>query len=210
MYCGKNKSGKITSSKLEVVKKGVPQGSILGPLLYILYTNELPEVTKLPTVQFADDTTIIFNMNKTENISAEIFDKLEVLEKWFTANNLSLNISKTKLMQFSYDAHHDEEIYWNNEKTKHLETTGSASFQGITLDSRLDWKQHVETVSKSIAKCCYALKIVSSNIGIPAAINAYHAYVHSKIRYGVIFWGTVLKLIELHYYKNAVYEVFLI
>lgn len=181
-----DKTGSRLSSQMGVVKRGVPQGSILGPLLYILYTNELPSITP-NTIQFADDTSVIFSVDSKDNECEKILSTLSVLENWFSSNNLLLNVEKTKLVKFNYQTDPIKTTYQN--EVKSLETVTSATFLGIEVDHRLDWHHHTNRLAKKTASYCYALKVLSSNVDIKTAVMAYHAYVHSQLRYGIIFWA---------------------
>lgn len=81
------------------IVKGVPQGSILGPLLFSLYMNDLPEVVKLSEiVTYADDTTILSSSRVAGNIQVNLADDLRSVEAWFKANMLTLNASKTEFV----------------------------------------------------------------------------------------------------------------
>lgn len=182
-----DEAGNLITSNTEIVRRGVPQGSILGPLLYIIYTNELPNIVIHNSIQFADDTSIILTLDQNINMNEEIFETLSSLEKWFSSNNLLLNVEKTNLIKFSYRTSDTRINFVKNEKT--IETTQTTSFLGIKIDYRLDWKYHIDCLAKTISKYCYALKILTQNINEETAVIAYHAYVHSQIRYGIIFWA---------------------
>lgn len=168
------------------IKKGVPQGSILGPLLYILYTNELPSTITNDTILYADDTSVIFSEDKNDILKNNISDTMGILETWFSSNNLRLNISKTQLIHFRDRNKHALTVDFKNAELKPVE---NISFLGVNMDSRLDWAVHVDTLAKELSKYCFALRTLSYQVSMEAAISAYHAYVQSKIRYGVIFWG---------------------
>ena len=181
-------------SQREKVKRGVPQGSILGPLLYIIYTNELSSLTQ-NAFQFADDTSVIISIDPKEEEHIKILDTLSVLENWFSSNNLLLNVEKTQLIKFNYQTNPGQSIY--QDETRSLQTVSSATFLGIEVDHRLDWRQHTDILSSKIAKYCYALKVLANNINTDTAIMAYHAYVQSKIRYGIIFWARGVEAIRV-------------
>lgn len=83
------------------MKKGVPQGSILGPLLYILYTNELPLLTKGHVVMYADDTSIIMNSDEKDVLGQHLGGVLDGLQQCFSSNNLLMNVEKKQIMKFT-------------------------------------------------------------------------------------------------------------
>jgi retron-type reverse transcriptase len=88
-------------SQIDTITYGVPQGSVLGPLLFIIYTNDLPRNLKtVKSILFADDTTIYQSSNNTEKLYKAMNEQLKILEDWFKANKLSLNASKTNYILF--------------------------------------------------------------------------------------------------------------
>lgn len=175
----------IKSEKIEICK-GVPQGSILGPLLYILYTNEISDLTDIYTVLYADDTTLIFSEENNEMLLSSVSNTADVLEKYFSENDLLMNVSKTQLLLFGNRSVADLTMIVNK---RVIDTTNSVKFLGMNVDARLDWKAHVEGVALGTARYSYALNILSKSVSVEAALMAYYAYVQSRLRYGLIFWG---------------------
>lgn len=169
------------------VLRGVPQGSILGPLLYILYVNELPNIITQNVVLYADDTSLIISERTKNECKLRMSESMNELEEWFLKNNLLLNIDKTQFVNFSRS---DTGEFCLDYKNKTLKSSSSVSFLGVTIDSRLDWREHTEQLCTSLAKYNYALKVLSMNVNEEAAMTAFHAFVQSKISYGIIFWGS--------------------
>lgn len=175
-------------SDMEDIHKGVPQGSILGPLLFILYTNDLPGTIHQHTVMYADDTSILFSENSLINQEAKITETIEALKTWFSENNMVLNVDKTNIINFSYPLIDDKKISVQLQ-SHNIESKCDASFLGVQLDRRLDWRQHINLLAKKIGQYAYALRIIANTISRSSAKLAYYAYVHSRIQYGMIFWG---------------------
>lgn len=183
---GKGKNGKQTISNALQVERGVPQGSILGPLLYIIYANDLIKVTSNDTVMYADDVSVICVGSTPDECKSGVEKDLENLEKWFGKNNLTMNITKTKFIIFREKHQHAINLIYHGENIKAQDTL---PFLGIYLDRDLNWRPHIEYMATSLAKYCYALRILTRTIGSDASLTAYHAYVHSRLKYGIIFWA---------------------
>lgn len=167
---------------------GVPQGSILGPLLFLLYINDLPQSIKHQSVLFADDTTVIINVNNNQNYDNVIRQALDGIINWLNINKLKLNISKTSILHFKTFKGKSANINvaYNNTNIKQVH---SAKFLGVTLDEHLSWKNHTELISKKINQFVFALRKVKDVTSRQTALMVYHAYVCSIIRYGIVVWG---------------------
>lgn len=183
-----NKTGHQIKSEMETLIKGVPQGSILGPLLFILYSNDLPNCIDDHVVLYADDTSIVFSQKSHEDLEAKIQSTMSILERWFVQNNMLLNVDKTNIIKFSYPIIEENNLIIQFEE-KIIQSVSDASFLGLQIDRRLDWRPHINLLSKKIAQYSYALKIIANSINKSVAKISYHAYVQSRIQYGIIFWG---------------------
>lgn len=178
--------GKYISSDWKLVKKGVPQGSILGPILFLLYINDLPKIVKHLVNLFADDNSLIIRAETNEELENEISMSIDILNDWYTMNNLKLNINKTYLLKYSLRKEPSLVMNYNDEL---LTSTDCTKFLGIVIDSQLSWKHHIEYLATKISSYTYALRTISRSVSQEAAITSYYAYIQSRIRYGIIFWG---------------------
>jgi len=142
-------------------KCGVPQGSILGPLLFIIYINDFPNSVNLETTLFADDTTLIKSDESLQALELNVNQNLKLANDWFTANKLTLNVGKTKVMLFSHRIVTEPTNFTiNNIK---IEQVGEAykekftKFLGFHLDENLSWKYHIEDIRKKASSGAYIL-----------------------------------------------------
>ena len=137
-------------SKESVVNMGVPQGSILGTLLFILYINDISNISKeVSFYLFADDTAIMINgknMLDLQNIVCEVLPKIT---NWFRANRLSLNTTKTFYQLFSNTVTDNLDIFIDNCQIHRKE---SVKYLGVTIQENLKWNEHIIQVSKSVSR----------------------------------------------------------
>jgi hypothetical protein len=167
---------------------GIPQGSILGPLLFILYVNDLPHVTDQKCVQFADDTTLIVHGRDINELERLANLNIKLIVTWLESNNLKVNLNKTNYIKFktTHNADKKIDISCNNNIIGQVNFT---KFLGITLDNQLDWKTHIDTLVSKLDRFIFALNRIRQIASKEAALTAYHGYVSSILRYGLILWG---------------------
>ena len=189
-----------TKSEITVLDTGVPQGSILGPLLFIIYVNDLPNVcTNFIPIMYADDTTLlscrqVFAPNG--DIENSISNELIKYVNWLNANKLSLNVAKTKIMSFRTPQKktHPLDIKLNGENIVQVQ---SFNFLGIVLDEKLNWHEHVHHISIKISRANGILCRLKNVLPKSALMSIYHALIGSHINYGILVWGSNRKRINI-------------
>lgn len=172
------------------VNVGIPQGSILGPILFVLYVNELVDVA--PNIHFtlyADDTSIVMSHGSLETLQVECNCALERLHKWFSSNDLFVNASKTQALLFqtrqrSLQALSDVSINGDS-----LPFGDSARFLGVTVDRFISWKPHCRALRAKLNSIAYQFRVLHSVLTVQQLLALYHAQVGSRLSYGVRFWG---------------------
>ena len=139
-----------TESNRLPVTCGVPQGSILGPLLFIIYINDLNVVSKLVTfIMFADDTNIFISGKNLDNITCTVNEELNIINEWFSANLLSLNIKKTNYILFGNKGMADVSISIGGSRiTRVFET----KFLGVIIQANLKWNAHISLIANKTSK----------------------------------------------------------
>ena len=175
---------------------GVPQGSIIGPLLFLVYINDLPNCMNDGLARmYADDTNITFHSHDLSELEDAVNAELINLNTWLQSNKLSLNIAKTELMVIgprqrlaTFSETNDLNVFVDNEKIKKVQSTKSL---GLTIDEHLTWKNH------SIKTGISALKRVRPFINRETAVKAYRGLVEPYFTYCSPVWdGIGLKLGE--------------
>ena len=132
---------------------GVPQGSVLGPLLFLIYINDLPSVSKyLRFYLFADDTNIYFEAKDFKTLQKIMNRELRHLKKWLEANKLALNIEKTNFVVFHSPGKKLTEPIILKFGRKKITNANHVKFLGVLLDETLSWRSHLIELSRKLAR----------------------------------------------------------
>ena len=183
------KGNAITSTWAKVIH-GVPQGSILGPLLFLLFINDLPMFmrAKSTPILFADDTSILISHSNLFDFRNKIQLIFTNLNEWFKNNLLSLNFSKTQLVHFTTRNTNQMEIIIDHDN-KTIPICNSTKFLGITVDCTLSWKHHIDLVTRKLSTICYLIRNIKPYLSLCTLKMTYHSLFHSIMSHGIIFWG---------------------
>lgn len=184
-------SKKRINSESCVVEMGVPQGSVLGPVLFILYINSLESVLDSAFfTMYADDLSLIISNNLSLKLNSNINNILENVCSWFHQNYLYFNADKTQIIRFHNRQKECDNVVVNINNCI-IDSSGSdnISFLGIRLDECLNWKAHCNHLVSTMSSLNFLFKNMKEILTNHQLINLYYAQVESRLRYGVCFWG---------------------
>ena len=173
---------------------GVPQGSILGPLLFIIYVNDFHNSSKLLTeVMFADDTNLFMSNKNVNKLFSDMNRELIKVSKWFKTNKLSLNANKTKWCLF-YSSSKKRSLpdkltdLWIDNIL--IERKTNIRFLGVLIDENLSWKHHIKNVRSKVFKSIGILYRTRDFIDKRNLYKLYYAFIHSYLNYGCMAWAS--------------------
>jgi len=158
----KDKTLNKSSSSWEITTHGVPQGSVLGPLLFLVYINDLPiTISKVAkSIIFADDTSIIITNDNKVDFSNTLHLTMIEISSWFRSNLLTLNYDKTHFLQFLTKKQNEmqQQVVISNSI---ITNTNSTKLLGLRIDSTLSWKDHVIELAPKLNKACYVIRTLT-------------------------------------------------
>ena len=179
-------------SNLRIMKFGVPQGSVLGPLLFLIYINDLYLSIKHSTARhFADDTCLLIKNKSLKRIKKLLNQDLKSLNAWLKANKISLNASKTEILIFR---HHNKPINYDLKiklDGKRLYPSKFVKYLGILIDSQLNWSYHVKSLVPKLARANGMLAKIRHYVSRESLRSIYFAIFSSLMNYGSHVWGQV-------------------
>ena len=183
---------KSSSSRINNLTCGVPQGSILGPLLFLIYINDIVNnLTHSNAIIYADDTNLIFHDKDLNKVIDSMNAELNAIETWFNANMLSININKT-----SYVIFHPKNKPIPTHKNismgrKNINRLTAVKFLGVTIDEQLNWKSHLTNKSNQIVKVVSILSRLKHSISTTILKKIYDALILPHMSYAISAWGNI-------------------
>ena len=179
------------SSHLENITCGVPQGSVLGPLLFLIYINDLPNISEvLQFYLFADDTNIYYEAESIDKLEKIINNELKKLYTWLIVNRLSLNIDKTNFLVFHpYNKPVKQRITVKIHK-KAINEKDQIKYLGVIVDSTLTWKAHIDKICKSVSRTIGVLYKIRPYVNIKILKTLYYSLIYPHLIYAIEVWGS--------------------
>lgn len=184
------KDNKTFLSGWQELTVGVPQGSILGPILFIIYVNDIDNFLKLNIIQYADDTTAVLRARSVHELKSLTENVIKNMTIWFKANGLKLNCDKTQIVKFQTARSNDEPDLSVQVNGEHFNSSSSANFLGLILDQNLNWKAFIQILSNKLNSACYQMYVIRDTIDLKTRLIVYNAYFNSISQYGIEIWGS--------------------
>ena len=185
------KCSSIESTVLSVLC-GVPQGSVLGPLLFILYINDIFNCSSFDPVLYADDAALVISAKTLKKLNQNMNKESKLFFEWLNANKLTLNYKKTKYMIVTNKCYTPKFLkkFRLNINKNNIKQVEIFKYLGIILDNNLSWKPHIDYLQSKLSSAAGILFKIRTYMPTHVLRLVYNSLVDSYLRYGIASWGT--------------------
>lgn len=189
-------AGELISNN-KFMRHGVPQGSSLSSLLFLVYVNDCLKLNFHGCIQmYADDTVIVYSCKDDQELYNEMQNDLNLINNWMYNNHMSFNATKTEYILFKKKTQQSRilpPIYINGIP---INKTSQARYLGLVIDDTLTWKPHIDYIKKTLIPYIYVLRQTRYLMPMNTKLSLYYSYIHSHLSYMSAIWG----------YANTTYQ----
>ena len=192
------KLGDFRSSEAKV-EAGVPQGSVLGPVLFIAFTSDFHKyVNKCRVRAYADDTQLLVQSNSIDELKTHIEETIQDAQKWYKNNSLKINPTKTEVIIFGSKRNHNQKMdikIKEGNTISYIQSVEKMKILGVTMDSKLTWEHHIKSVKSKTCRIIANIARTRSSLPLKSRRTLYDALVTPHFNYADVVWdGTTCGL----------------
>lgn len=176
-------------SSTKIISSGVPQGSVLGPIPFLIYINDIVcASTKFKFTIYADDTTLLMADKNLQNLHTNLSNEISRVHQWIKVNRLKLNVNKTNYILFQNRSVRQclPPVLHNGERIERVQYT---KFLGVVIDEHLDWSQHIKEVCLKLSRTCGILYKIRKQLTTDAMLSIYYTLAYPFLYYCISVWG---------------------
>jgi len=185
-------------SDLDIIEWGVPQGSVLGPLLFLIFINDIPNASDLGTWLFADDTALVESADSLSVLESRMNFQVQKVQAWLLANRLSVHyVKKSQYMLINKNPRiRIEDGLFKLVMGGHvIDRTKSYKYLGLLVDEKFSWSEHINALCSKLSQVAGIIFKIRRLLTKQAMMLVYHGLVGSKLRYGLVCWATANKFL---------------
>ena len=189
----KTKFESFTSDPAKI-ESGIPQGSILGPLLFLCYTNDLPTVFEntCKMLSYADDTQLIVEASNKNDLKNKLVNSMTKAQNWYTNNLMMNHPGKTEIIMFNPKLKENDKLeisITENGKEKIIKSKENIKILGLFIDTKLSWTKHIKTLKKTALNTTRKVHRINYYLPTNLRLMLYNSLISPHFNYADIIWG---------------------